>query len=339
VTLRILLVRLGALGDIVHLLPALDALRRAKPDARITWACEDRFAGLLKGHPQIDRLVEVPRRKAKQSGFNAWTDFVKELRSEPYDVAVDLQGLMKAAWIVRVSGAKERLGYAPPISREGSHLFMTRTVDIPSDPASEHHTLRAITLLGVSPEGARPRLPRSPEAARQAEEALGPRRGNSPRIALWPASSPGTRYRRWDPARYVEVARALAQEDGAEILVPQGVDDEGLAASIVAKLDGRARLLPFLPIPGLIEILARLDVLVGGDSGPAHLACALGTPTVMIFGAKDPDRYAPWGGPLAPVYHPIGCNPCRNTWCEHVSCLDRVTAAEVLAAARGFLRR
>ena len=76
-------------------------------------------------------------------------------------------------------------------------------------------------------------------------------------------------------------------------------------------------------------LLARMDLVVGGDSGPGHLACSLGTPTVMIFGAKDPARYAPWGGPLAPIYHPIGCNPCRNTWCEHVTCLDRITPAEV----------
>ena len=78
---------------------------------------------------------------------------------------------------------------------------------------------------------------------------------------------------------------------------------------------------------------------MGGDSGPVHMACSLGTPTVMIFGAKDPARYAPLGGPLEVLYHPIGCNPCRNTWCEHVTCLDRVGPVEVLRAARTLLTR
>ncbi len=333
---RILLVRLGALGDLVHLMPALDALRRSLPRARLTWVCEDRFAGLLREHPQIDRLLEAPRR---QGGLKAWTAFVKALRGEPYDVAVDLQGLLKAAWIVRASGAPERLGYAPPLGKEGSHLLMTGTTRIPPDPPSEHHTERALILLealGVSREGARARFPRSAAAGQEALRVLGDPKG--PRALLWPSSSPGTRYRRWAPERYVEVAEALAR-DGAEILVPKAADDEGLSDAIVARLGGKARLLPYVSIPVLIELLARLDLVVGGDSGPVHLACSLGTPTVMIFGAKDPDRYAPRGGPLAAIYHPIGCNPCRNTWCEHVTCLDRVTSAEVMASARGFLKR
>ncbi len=328
---RILLVRLGALGDIVHLLPALDALRRAKPDARITWVSEDRFAGLLRGHPQIDRLLEAPRRKG------SWTAFLKALRSEPYDLAVDLQGMLKGAWIVRASGARERLGYAPPLGKELSHLLMTRTVAIPPDPDSEHHTQKAMTLLDLDGTGARARFPRSEASAREAEKVLGPE-GSFPRVVLWPSSSPGTRYRRWDPLRYVAVARALAA-GGTEVLVPEAKDDEGLSAAIVEALPDRARLLPFVAIPVLIELLARVDLVVGGDSGPVHMACSLGTPTVMVFGAKDPARYAPWGGPLEPIYHPIGCNPCRNTWCEHVTCLDRVTSAEVLEAARTLLTR
>lgn len=330
---RILLVRLGALGDLVHLMPALDALRRARPDARVTWACEDRFAGLLRGHPQIDRLLEAPRRRG---GLAAWREFVRELRAEPYDLAVEFQGMMKGAWIVRVSGARERLGYAPPLGKEGSHLLMTRTVSVPPDPASEHHTQKALILLGIPGEGATPRFPRSEAAGREAEAVLGPWR--MPRVALWPSSSPGTRYRRWDPARYVAVAEGLAA-DGVEVLIPEAKDDEGLGAAIVARLKGRARLLPFVTIPVLIEILDRLDLVLGGDSGPVHLACSLGRPTVMIFGAKDPARYAPRGGPLAALYHPIGCNPCRNTWCEHVTCLDRVTPMEVLSAVRTLLRK
>lgn len=337
--MRVLLVRLGALGDLVHLMPALDAVRRSLPSSRVTWVCEDRFAGLLRGHPQIDRLLEAPRRGWKERGLRAWRDFLTQLRAERYDVAVDLQGLLKATWIVRASGAPLRLGYAPPLSKEGSHLLMTKRVSIPDDPASEHHTEKALTLLsglGVRPEGARARFPRSEAASREAEKALGPRKG--PRVLLWPSSSPGTRYRRWEPARYVAVAEALAA-DGCDVLVPEAKDDEGLSEGIVASLAGKARLVPFVPIPVLIELMARVDLLVGGDSGPAHLACTLGTPTVMIFGAKDPDRYAPLGGPLAALYHPIGCNPCRNTWCEHVTCLQRVTAGEVLAAARGFLSK
>jgi lipopolysaccharide heptosyltransferase I len=328
---RILLVRLGALGDIVHLLPALDALRKARPEARITWVCEDRFAGLLRGHPQIDRLLEAPRREG------SWTTFLKALRSEPYDVAVDLQGMLKGAWIVRASGARERLGYAPPLGKEMSHLLMTRTVAIPADAASEHHTQKAMILMGLDGAGAQARFPRSGASAREAERILGPE-GSFPRVVLWPSSSPGTRYRRWDPLRYVAVARSLAA-GGAEILVPEGRDDEGLSAGIVEALPDRARLLPFVPIPVLIELLARVDLVVGGDSGPVHMACSLGTPTVMIFGAKDPARYAPRGGLLAALYHPIGCNPCRNTWCEHVTCLDRIGSPEVLEAARNLLTR
>lgn len=334
---RILLVRLGALGDIVHLLPALDALRRARPSARITWVCEDRFAGLLRGHPQLDRLIESPRRAWRREGFGAWRRFLEQLRAEPYDLALEWQGLMKGAWIVRASGAKERVGYAPPLSKEASHRLMTRTVAVPPDPASEHHTEKALVMLralGLAAGPGAARLPRGLEAAREAEAALGPSAG-CPRVLLWPSSSPGTRYRRWDPARYVAVARALTA-DGAEVLVTEAKDDEGLSRRLAA--EAGVRLLPFVSLPALIELLARVDVLVGGDSGPAHLACTLGTPTVMIFGAKDPARYAPRGGPLAPVYHPIGCNPCRNTWCEHVTCLERVTPDEVLAAARAFLK-
>lgn len=328
---RLLLVRLGALGDIVHLLPVLDALRKGHPKARVTWVSEDRFSGLLRGHPQIDRLLEAPRRKG------SWPAFLKALRSEPYDLAVDLQGMLKGAWIVRASGAKERLGYAPPLGKERSHLLMTRTVTVPADAASEHHTEKAMILMGLDGAGARARFPRSEASAREAEGILGPE-GSFPRVVLWPSSSPGTRYRRWDPLRYVAVARSLA-DDGAGILVPEGKDDEGLSAGIVAALPGRARHLPFVPIPVLIELLARVDLVVGGDSGPVHMACSLGTPTVMVFGAKDPARYAPRGGPLAALYHPIGCNPCRNTRCEHVTCLDRVRAVEVLKAARNLLTR
>jgi ADP-heptose:LPS heptosyltransferase len=335
----VLIVRLSALGDVIHTLPALATLRAGLPEARIGWVVEERCADLLRGHPHIDQLIVVPR-KAMAAAARAWRmgeakallrDVTGAMRERPYEVAADFQGNAKSAIVGWLSKAKRRVGFAPPDCKEGSHLLTTERIG--RRPAEEHRIAKYLELARVIAGGAaaaEPVVPVDGAARARAEAWWGTER---PRVLLAPGSSTRMPEKRWP--HYAELARLLAVSAGATVGVTYGPGEEPLVEPIPAR---RPDAPP--PLLELIALLATADLVIANDSAPMHLAAQLGTPTLGLFGPTDPVRFAPWGPRAAFLRAPGPCATCDRGAPRGVdthACLPGLAPAEVVADAQRLL--
>ena len=352
---RILIVKLSALGDVAHALPVLVGLRRERPGAEIDWVVEDRAAALLAHRPEIARVILFPRREilARRgrpfAAAGRLARFAADLRSRPYDAALDLQGNLKSGWITRLSGARERVGFAPPHGREANHLFTNHRVRIPA--AARHRVERNLALLsgwlGRKVAWADPGLPAPAEAEAEAGRLLGaaglPARGL---VLLHPGTSRFGAFKRWPPERFGDLARTLA-ERGEVVLVLAPPGEEPLAARAAAASRGAARALAVGDLDVLVALLGRARLFVGADSGPLHLAALAGVPCLGLYGPKDPAVYGPYGrrrdgsvGLLPLVTRSdVACRPCRLRRCADPVCLTGLEPEQAFAAllAAGLL--
>lgn len=335
---HVLLVRLSALGDIVQCLEALAAVRAARPGAVIGWLIEDRFADLLDGHPHIDRLF-VFRRKDVRAGRTSWPRLLRDLRSElrafAPDVAVDLQGNLKGALLTRLSGARRRIGLPRGEAREGAHVLATERV--PPGPDAEPRADRALRLvrpLGAAAAEAR-LAPVPAEARRSIDERLDAGR---PFALLVPGTSAFGAFKRWPPERFGALAARLRAERGLDVLVSAGPGEDELADAVVGASEGAARRAPrTASLAELIHLLGRAALVVGADSGPVGLAAAAGTPTVALFGPKDPRIYAPRGPCTAVVWKGVYCSPCSLRRCGEPICMTTLSVERVWIGVEAVL--
>ncbi len=344
---RILIVRLGAMGDVLHGLPVAAALRCAFPDALIGWAVEERWSELLvvqgeplegtcsENRPMLDAVHPVNTRAWRAMPFSrlAFGDVVKavlKISSKRYEVALDLQGLLKSALVSRASGASRRLGFALPRERAAA-WFYTHRVSASGTHVVEQNLslLTALSLPAAAPELVQ--LPRDASCETWCEAEL-QRHGVQSFALLSPGGGWGAKL--WPAARYAEVARALAA-DGLRSLVNIAPGEEDLALEVEKNAGGAA--MPLRCTVGqLIALTRRARLFVGCDSGPLHLAAALGIPVVALFGPTDPARNGPWG-----TRSVVLRRPASQTSYSHVATPDpgllSISSAEVAAAARSLL--
>ena len=290
---RILIVRLSALGDVIHGLPVACALREAFPNATLGWVAEGRTGDLLEGHPALDHLIRVPRRWLKSP--RAVLDLRRRLRALRFDVTVDLQCLTKSAIAARLSGAPRRIGKAGADGRELSKWFNNELTNVGGRHVIDHY-LELLRPLGIESPTVRFDLPERAADANMAEDFLraqGLTRGGFAVLnpgAGWPSKI-------WPADRYGEVARRLRREYGvASVAVWGGATEEPLAQAIVDASDGAARLAPPTTVAELGALCRRAALLLGSDTGPMHLAVAVGTPTISMHGPSQ----AEWCGAYGP---------------------------------------
>jgi heptosyltransferase-1 len=335
----VLIVRLSALGDVVVAAPLASALRRAHPDARLAWLVEDRFAGAIEGHPALDRVMVFPRarlRELRRSGrwitlLREVRAFLRELRSAgPFDLALDVQGLLKSAFLAYLSGARVRVGLG---SREGSGLLMTRVNRRRRDSRRIGSQYRALLeSMGIAPGEFLPELFPGEEGRREAALLLAETGLEGRFAALCPFTTRPQKH--WRPDGWAEVARGLA-ERGLSIAVLGGPGDREAARKLVSSFPpGSVDLAGRTTVKGAAAVIERSALLAGVDTGLTHFGVALGVPTVALFLSTSP--YLDAGRPQAVVlYHPRNCSPCRRRpACGGAfPCREDVAAAEVLAAA------
>lgn len=307
---RLLVVRLGAMGDILHALPAVTALRRAHPEWRIDWVVEPRWRELLEApaigdqgspvrsgrglwRPVVDGIFvaavkEWGRRPLSGKTLGEIRELRRALRAGGYDAAIDFQGAVRSAAIARMAGARRVVGEAEPREWVARWLF-TERVATRGKHVIEQDVEVARAVAGDGLECERPLLPVDPEAERWCDGLLGA--GGGAVVLMNPGAGWGAK--RWPPERYGAVARGLA-ERGMRVLVNRGPGEEELAEVVVRACAGGAQAVA--PTLGqLIALTRRAALAVGGDSGPLHLACALGVPVVGIYGPTDPTRNGPFG--------------------------------------------
>jgi heptosyltransferase-1 len=303
---RLLIVRLSAMGDVIHTLPAVQALRDAFPQAHIGWLIEERWAELLcaRGSPRrgmrselrplVDEVHTVSLKTWRKSPFSlstlqrvatVWND----IRDARYDVAIDLQGAMRSALLARWSGARVVIGAAEPRESPAS-LWYTRQAAVRGRHVVEQNFSMAEALIGRTAEIPRAQFPCDPEA-----EARISRRLAENGIGEFAILNPGAGWgaKRWPADRYGEVARQLADR-GMRSILNYGPGEEELARAAERASEGKA--LPMTcAISELIALTRRARLFIGGDTGPLHLAAALQVPVVGIYGPTDPARNGPYG--------------------------------------------
>jgi len=326
----ILIVRLGALGDIVHTLPLAAALRARFHDARIDWVVDERYQELLELVPVIDRRIVLRTRSASLG--SRLMELRRILGHESYDIAVDVQGLLKSAVVARLSGASRIAGFTSPYLRERvARVFYTET----HDPGQTAHVIEKnlIFAKALGADVSRIRCPLTvPDSSVLA--ALRKRRavtGGSSFVLL----NPGAAWpnKRWPPDRFGKVAAWLRRELGMSSIVTWGPGDEMIAAKVVDGSAGAAELAPTTSIADLVAIAKEAALMVSGDTGPIHLAAAVGTPVVGIYGPTHPDRNGPWSADDVTVsrFTACGCHHKRRClvarWCLEDVSVDDVTTA------------
>ncbi len=286
---RILVVRLSSLGDIVHTLPAVHALRTAFPEARLDWLVDVHWAPLVEGNSDVSKVL----RFVGDSWRGLWSS-VSRLRERRYDAAIDFQGLYKSAVLARLAGARERTGFSRSVAREGgAAFFYTRRVT----PTARHiieQNLELAAAAGARPTGYRFPLRVAPEAEDYVRRQLAAR-GVTDYFVLCPGG--GWRSKCWPAERYGHLHRrlmALPALAGWRGVINFGPGERALAeaARLVAG-EPEPVLLP-LELLQLVALVRGAKFLVGGDSGPLHLAVALGVPVVGLYGPTDPARNGPF---------------------------------------------
>jgi 3-deoxy-D-manno-octulosonic-acid transferase/heptosyltransferase-1 len=334
---RILVVRLGAIGDVVRTRVAFAGLRDLYPEATIDWLVEDRAADALDGIVGLDGIVSVPRRRlsalqgARSLGLLA--SLARELRARRYDLAVDFHGILKSGLLVRASGTPNRVGYDRGFAREGSHHFYNHRVRIrPTHLSRFERNAALVSYLGGSIPDQPPPLRLAPDAERDLEATSIPVEP----VVMHPGTSEATRYKRWLAERFGQVAQRLHEEHGWPTVVtwgPVGGERE-CAQEVVSAARGAATLgPPTRSVAHLLALLARARLFIGCDSGPMHLAALACRPLVVLYGATDPVENAPFSGvPSRVLRHDVGCNPCREG-CPVRVCMDAIGVEEVVAAA------
>jgi heptosyltransferase-1 len=331
----ILFIKPSSLGDIIHALPTFAAIRRRFPRARIAWLVKQEWAGIVERVEGVDEVVAV------EPGFFGWLSRVPALRARRFDLAVDLQGLFRSGAMAWLSGARTRVGLAG--AREGSAWFYTRTVSV---PAADLHAVDRYLLIAKSLGAAVDRAPefrfRDLDQDRPAVARLlaghGIQAGD-----VWIALNLSARWatKRWPLQSFARVAEGLAQEGLGRVVLIGGPDD-GAEAEKMTQLMSRGSAAP-VDLTGqtsvglLPALLQSASLLVTNDSGPMHVAAAVGTPVVALFGPTNPMKTGPYGGQHLVLTSGVPCRPCYSRRCGNqvqLECLTSIAPAQALEAAR-----
>ncbi|MCL6622642.1 MAG: lipopolysaccharide heptosyltransferase I [Syntrophobacterales bacterium] len=331
-TPRLLLIKLSSFGDVIHALPTLEALREAYPRAVITWLVEEVFAPLLSGHPALDRVWVVPRVRPGRPGafrdVHRLLTMARQLRQERFDAVLDLQGLLKSALWTALAPSPRKVGYDG--TRELSYLPLTERLP-PYDP--EAHAVRryleVARHLGATPGEPRFRLGHLVQEPRGLGEKGGPLVVLHPG-ARWPSKL-------WPVEHWAALAAALGHE-GFRVALTGSDADRGLTQAIASRVgDEVLDLAGRTDLGELAWVLQRARLMVSVDTGPMHLAAALGTPVVALFGPTAPWRTGPFGPGHEVVRLGLPCSPCLKRRCPEPRCLAELPVARVLLGVRKLL--
>jgi heptosyltransferase-2 len=328
---RILVSRLRFMGDVLLTLPAVRALKAAYPSARITYLTQHPYQELLENHPDIDEVLVLDTKRL-------WPQIrlLRRFMSGRYDISVDLFGNPRSALWMRLSGARMRIGG----DFRGRRMHYTHRIRNDGKPktAAEFH-LSYLKPLGIPLENSEPEIFLTPEEKDRARDWLNAQgaAGRGPLIGLhagasWPA-------KRWFPERFAALADRLRSELGASILWTEGPGEAAILDVVRKSSRGPIRRSGVLPLRSLAAVLGECDVFVSNDCGPMHLAPAVGTKTVGIFGPGEPEIWFPYNqaGGHRFIHANVDCSRCHMDVCGKMDCMKAVSVEDVFNAVKASL--
>jgi len=319
---RIALIKPSALGDVIHALPVLVALRHRFPDAHIAWVVNRSYEPLLIGHPALDETLSFDRQSLKRGvgpAFRASLDTIKQLRGRRFDLVIDLQGLLRSGLMVAVTGAQRRIGLGT--AREGSHLFYTDIISIADKQHAVDRNWVVAEALGVGHLPKRFNLTVAEAAREWAEEQL----RDCPRP--WMFWGVGARWvtKRWPPESFAVLAQRAQQRFGGAALFVGASDETPLARRVMEKLKGPCKdFTGRTTLPQLAALLERADVMVSNDTGPLHVAAALGRPVVAPYTCTQVRRHGPYGAATGAVESTVWCQGSYIKQCNRLECMTEL---------------
>ena len=337
--MNVLVIKLSSIGDIVHAMPAIAAFRHAVPDASISWAVESSSAEILRGSPLIDRLIEVDTRSVRKASFDVAVsklkDSMRRLRATHFDIAIDMQGLLKSAAIAKIAGADLTYGFDRAALREPAARFlMHRKVSIPPRThIIEKNMLIAEAAAGVRLDRSVLEFPIATEEVHRAEADRTSSDAGGDIAILNPAGGWVTKL--WPAENFGILADLIEERLGLRAVLTIGPGEDELAERAVAASVRK----PAVVRTGLktfYELCRRARVYVGGDTGPTHLAVAAGTPLVGIFGPTEWWRNgSPRPADISVERVDISCRvDCHRRTCTAWICMDIPVEAVYQAVAR-----
>jgi lipopolysaccharide heptosyltransferase I len=346
---KFLVIRLSAIGDVVRTLPAVKGLRERFPDAYIAWLVEEKSSDVLLDSPYLDRVMVFPRRElvgstgsraSPAARAGSLRRFIRELRAESFDTVLDFHGIFKSGVLARLSGAQERIGFAREYTKEFNWLFINRAVVPPGHRINRfERNISLVESLGAAPSNLDVTIS-VPEAVKSAvEELLGHFDDGKPLVAIHPATS--RPFKHWEPQNYARVADKLLTDGIAHVLVTYGPGEEEVARRVVAQIQSGAA--PIMKAGSLREyawLIKRANLFFGSDTGPMHIASAMGTPVVAMFGPTDPAVNSPYRQPHHVLYRALPCSPCSERRCSRdLECMASITVDEAYDSIVGMLDR
>ncbi len=334
--MKVLIVRVGAMGDVLHALPAVAALRRARPDWGIDWVVDPRWEALLRGDGRgvVDTTFVAETMLWSKAPVSVETlrsvlGLRRKLREGKYDVVVDMQGTIRSAVIGRMAGGKSLVGYANPREALAARMYGRKV-----ERRGEHVVEQGASLLGeavgieLEPIAAALPVTQWAEAWAEQEAVL-----SRPMCVLGAGGGWGAK--QWPAERYGELAKVV-RGMGFDVVVNAVRKEDAVPLRVVEVSEGAARMV-VCNVAGLVALMRRADVYVGGDTGPTHLAAMLAVPLVALFGPTDPARNGPWGvGPKVVVRDADSVTTYKRT-AEVEAGLAKLTVERVVEALREII--
>ncbi|HOJ51951.1 MAG TPA: lipopolysaccharide heptosyltransferase II [Syntrophales bacterium] len=333
--MNICLIKLSAIGDVVHTLPSLAALRKMYPDAHLTWVIEEEAADLIAGHPFLDRII-ISRRKTWLRNLSLpqtrreMKAFISSLRDRRYDLTIDFHGLFKSAVIAAFSRSQRKIGFRS--MQELSGLFYTERITEDMGKHAVDRYLDFIRYLGWENPPVEFIIPAPVEVKESASAILqsaGIMGANAfiavNPVALWPTKL-------WREERFARLADMIMDILGLPVVFTGSKREEAYIKRIENAMKGKPiNLAGQTTLRELAEIYRHALLVVTTDSGPMHIAAAVGTPTVALFGPTDPKRTGPYGPGHRVLRSPISCSPCLLKNCPHHQCMADIEVEDVFS--------
>jgi heptosyltransferase-1 len=342
--MKILIIKLSAIGDVVQTLPALESIKKTFPDTEVTWVVEDAASGILEGHPLVDRVL-VSRRKSWLrmlrnpftliKGLKSILGFIRILRDTRYDIAIDFQGLLKSGMLIGLARAERKIGFDR--TRELSYLFLNER--LPAYDIEKHALERYLDVaryLGAKDPAATCTLPigRELTTIRQRIESLNPH--EQPLVALNPVARWKTKL--WPEGNFAALADRLATEKNAVVIFTGSPADRPAIERIIGMMNKNAvNWAGETTLKELAALAAVCDLFITTDTGPMHLAAAAGAKVLALFGPTAPWRTGPYGGSHVAMRTGIECSPCFQRKCDrNIQCMEGITVEDVMKHVKGL---
>ncbi|RTZ92707.1 MAG: hypothetical protein DSY91_03155 [Deltaproteobacteria bacterium] len=334
---RILIVRLGSVGDVVRTLPAVSSLRSCYPDATIDWVVQELSADVVKSVRGIDHAIVLPRRRwvrmIKKPRyyprlFKEITGWIRALRKRRYGTILDFHGILKSGVIGVLSGARRRIGFKKGYCKEFNYLFNRFHVD-PKDPRLNRVFKNMEMIHAVGCDGSLPKVWLTPsekdrERVEKFWQEIQP--VHPPVVAIQPSSSRNTDFKRWFPDRYARLCDMLVETLGATIILTWGPGGRKAVEEVQGLMTQPSHIACSTSLMELSALFQKCDMYIGGDTGPMHLACFSGLPAVVIYGPTDARVNAPYPHSLHRIVRvDLPCSPCRDKTCTRLDCMKMIT--------------